>query len=105
MCHTPLLNFFFSTLRRGTARVTPPASLLVAHTAAEPFNPEELVAMLLEDAAAAGGGEKPESCAVTVPPWWTQQQRNAMLDAAHIAGEVVGLTPHRVGHVSAGARG
>jgi hypothetical protein len=29
---------------RGTARVTPPASLLVEHTSAEPFHAEELVA-------------------------------------------------------------
>ena len=71
---------------RGTARVTPPPSLLVEHSAAAPFEPEELVAMLLEDAASFAGGEKPESCVVAVPMWWTQPQRHAMIAAAQIAG-------------------
>jgi hypothetical protein len=47
--------------QRGTARVTPPASLLVEHSTAQPFAAEELMAMLLEDAlqlAAAQAGDK-----------------------------------------------
>ncbi|KAG0263123.1 Hypoxia up-regulated protein 1 [Actinomortierella ambigua] len=59
-------------------------------TGGEKFTAEELIAMQLALARAqaeeAAGGESIRDVVITVPPYFNQQERQAMLDAAELAG-------------------
>ncbi|EGC31759.1 hypothetical protein DICPUDRAFT_156336 [Dictyostelium purpureum] len=53
------------------------------------YSPEELTAMLLKrikDMATAYIGSSVKDCVITIPPFLNQQQRQALLDAADLAG-------------------
>ncbi|KAM9997399.1 hypothetical protein ACTFIZ_010901 [Dictyostelium cf. discoideum] len=53
------------------------------------YSPEELTGMLLrrvKDMASSYAGSSIKDCAITIPPYFTQQQRQALLDAAQLAG-------------------
>ncbi|KAM9957502.1 hypothetical protein ACTFIR_009609 [Dictyostelium discoideum] len=53
------------------------------------YSAEELTGMLLrrvKDMASSYAGSSIKDCAITIPPYFTQQQRQALLDAAQLAG-------------------
>ncbi|GAQ90029.1 hypothetical protein KFL_005910055 [Klebsormidium nitens] len=59
------------------------------HDGSAEYGAEELAAMVLRYAAelARAHSKAPiRDCVLTVPPFWGQRQRQALLDAAHIAG-------------------